>query len=207
MKPIPFEGRGPAAHPSHTCRAAGGGAGAVAAALLGLVGLLGLLGLPCAAALAQPLPVPQAGLPGFIPGMQEVPDPGLVYKVVFDLSSAGPTDRADPRLLSAARYLNSLAEYGVPRARRLFVVVFHGAATPFAMNDSAFAARHHGRSNPDAALIARMQAAGVSFRVCGQGMIAQHIRPQQLLPAVQMDLWALSTLVNLQLQGYVHVAG
>lgn len=158
-------------------------------------------------AAAQPLPVPQAGLPGFIPGMKEVPDPGLVYKVVFDLSTAGPTDKADPRLLSAARYLNSLAEYGVPPIRRAFVVVFHGTATQYAMNNTAFAARHHGAPNPDAALIARMKAAGVSFRVCGQGMIAQHIRPQDLLPTVQMDLWALSTLVNLQLHGYVHVGG
>jgi intracellular sulfur oxidation DsrE/DsrF family protein len=156
---------------------------------------------------AQPLPVPQAGLPAFIPGMKEVPDPGLVYKVVFDLSTAGPTGQADPRLLSAARYLNSLAEYGVPRLRRDFVVVFHGTATQFALSDSAFAARHHGTPNPDAALIARMQAAGVSFRVCGQGMIAQKIRPQDLLPTVQMDLWALSTLVNLQLHGYVRVGG
>jgi intracellular sulfur oxidation DsrE/DsrF family protein len=156
---------------------------------------------------AQPLPVPQAGLPGFIPGMKEVPDPGLVYKVVFDLSTAGPTDKADPRLLSAARYLNALAEYGVPRLRRALVVVFHGTATQYALNNPAFAARHHGAHNPDAALIAGMRAAGVSFRVCGQGMIAQRIRPQDLLPSVQMDLWALSTLVNLQLQGYVHVGG
>jgi hypothetical protein len=38
-------------------------------------------------------------------------------------------------------------------------------------------------------------------------MIAQKIRPQDLLPTVQMDLWALSTLVNLQLHGYVRVGG
>lgn len=175
-------------------------AGAYAAAVALLAGIASL-------AAAQPLPVPQVGLPGFITGMKEVPDPGLVYKVVFDLSTAGPTDKVDPRLLSAARYLNSLAEYGVPPIRRNFVVVFHGTATPFAMNNTAFAARHHGAANPNAALIARMQAAGVSFRVCGQGMIAQHIRPQDLLPSVQMDLWALSTLVNLQLHGYVHVGG
>ncbi len=177
-------------------------------ALLAAAALSAALSVAVAAPVrAQPLPVPRAGLPGFIPGMQEVPDPGLVYKVVFDLATAGPVNQADPRLLSAARYLNSLAEYGVPRMRRLFVVVFHGTATQFAMNNAAFAARHHGQANPDAALIAGMKAAGVSFRVCGQGMIAQHIRPQDLLPSVQMDLWALSTLVNLQLQGYVRVAG
>ncbi len=176
-------------------------------ALTAAAALLALLAGISLAAGAQPLPVPQAGLPGFIPGMQEVPDPGLVYRVVFDLSTAGPTDKADPRLLSAARYLNSLAEYGVPANRRAFVVVFHGSATQFALGNTAFAARHHGAPNPDAALIARMKAAGVSFRVCGQGMIAQHIGPHDLLPSVQMDLWALSTLVNLQLHGYVRVAG
>jgi len=158
-------------------------------------------------ALAQPLPVPQAGLPGFIPGMREVPDPGLNYKVVYDMSSAWPSDRIDPGLLSIARYLNSLAEYGVPPSRRHLVIVLHGAATPFVLQDAAFAARNHGRANPDAALIGRMRQAGVDFRVCGQAVLAEHIAPRDILRAVQLDLWAMSTLVNLQLQGFVHMSG
>ncbi|HEX4049998.1 MAG TPA: DsrE family protein [Steroidobacteraceae bacterium] len=164
------------------------------------LGLLGSQGV-----LAQRLPVPSAGLPGFIAGMKEVPDPGLDYRVLFDLQSAAPATGADPRLQSVARYLNSLAEYGVPPIRRHLVVLVHGAATPLVLNDAAYAAHGRAHANPNTALIARMLAAGVQFRVCGQALLARHLSPAQLLPGVQMDLWAVSTLANLQLHGYAHI--
>ena len=164
---------------------------------------LGLLGSQ--AAHAQRLPVPSAGLPGFIAGMKEVPDPGLDYRVLFDLQSAAPASGPDPRLQTVARYLNSLAEYGVPPLRRHLVVLVHGAATPLVLNDAAYAAHGGAHANPNTRLIARMYAAGVQFRVCGQAMLARHLTPAQLLPGVQMDLWALSTIANLQLHGYAHI--
>ena len=167
----------------------------------------GLLG--AVSARAQPLPVPAAGLPGFIAGMKEVPDPGLDYRVLFDLQTAAPANGADPRLQSVARYLNSLAEYGVPPIRRHLVVLVHGAATSLVLNNSAFQAQSHApaatHGNPNATLIARMLAAGVQFRVCGQALMARHLSAAQLLPGVQMDLWAVSTLANLQLHGYAHI--
>lgn len=157
------------------------------------------------AARAQRLPVPSAGLPGFIAGMKEVPDPGLEYRVLFDLQSAAPTGGPDPRLQTVARYVNSLAEYGVPPIRRHLVVLVYGAATPLVLNDAAYAAHGGAHANPNTALIARMHAAGVEFRVGGQALLARHLTPAQLLPGVQMDLWAVSTLANLQLHGYVHI--
>ena len=164
------------------------------------IGLLGSL-----VARAQPLPVPSAGLPGFVAGMKEVPDPGLDYRVLFDLQSAAPAKGTDPRLQTVARYLNSLAEYGVPPIRRHLVVLVHGAATQLLLADAAYPAHGSAHANPNKALIARMHAAGVQFRVCGQGLLARHLSAAQLLPGVQMDLWAVSTLANLQLHGYVHI--
>jgi hypothetical protein len=162
---------------------------------LGLCALaLALLG--SAAVHAERLPVPSAGLPGFIAGMKEVPDPGTDYRLLFDLHQAAPAKGVDPRLQRVARYLNSLAEYGVPPIHRNLVVLVHDAATALVLNDAA---------NPNAALIARMHAAGVQFRVCGQSLLARHLTAAQLLPGVQMDLWALSTLANLQLHGYAHI--
>jgi intracellular sulfur oxidation DsrE/DsrF family protein len=164
------------------------------------VGLLGSV-----AAHAQRLPVPSAGLPGFVAGMKEVPDPGLDYRVLFDLQNAAPAKGPDPRLQTVARYLNSLAEYGVPPIRRHLVVLVHGAATDLVLTDAAYSAHGSAHANPNKALITRMHAAGVEFRVCGQGLLARHLSATQLLPGVQMDLWAVSTLANLQLHGYVHI--
>jgi intracellular sulfur oxidation DsrE/DsrF family protein len=158
---------------------------------------LGVLA-PCAA-LAEQLPVPVAGLPGFVAGMKEVPDPGLDYRVLFELKAAPAAAGPDARLMDIARYVNSLAEYGVPPIRRHLVVLVHGAAVPLLLSNAA------GHSSPNAALIRRMQTAGVQFRVCGQALLARHLTQAQLLPGVQMDLWAISTLANLQLQGYAHI--
>lgn len=168
-----------------------------------LCALAAILG--AATARAERLPVPSAGLPGFIAGMKEVPDPGTDYRLLFDLQAAPPAHGPDPRLQSVARYLNALAEYGVPAIHRHLVVLVHGAATPLVLNDAAYAVQAGGHANPSAALIAGMRAAGVQFRVCGQALLARHLTPTQLLPGVEMDLWALSTLANLQLHGYAHI--
>jgi len=166
---------------------------------------LALLAAASGAALAQQLPVPSAGLPGYVTGAREVPDPGLVYKVVFAVSSAAPADKVDPSLARVARYLNTLAEYGVPPLRRQLAIVLDGAATQLALKDAAYAARNHGHPNPDAALLAALKQAGVEVRVGAQTLLEQHIAPRDLLPAVQVDLWSLSTLANLQLHGYVAI--
>jgi intracellular sulfur oxidation DsrE/DsrF family protein len=162
---------------------------------------LSALGFNCAE--AQPLPVPSAGLPGYVTGAQEVPDPGLTYKVVFNLSSAGSMDKVHPTLERIARYLNALAEYGVPPNRRQLTIIVYGPATQFVLKDAAFAARNHGKHNPNAAFISQLRQAGVITRVCGQALIAQHIQPRDVLPTVELDYWALSTRVNLEQHGYV----
>ncbi len=152
---------------------------------------------------AQQLPVPSAGLPGAVNGAQEVPDPGLTYKVLFNLSSAGSLDEVHPMLLRVAKYLNTLAEYGVPPNRRQLTIVVYGPATQFVLKDAAFAARNHGKHNPNVAMIDSLRQAGVITRVCSQALLAQHLEPRDVLPTVELDLWALSTRVNLELHGYV----
>jgi len=152
---------------------------------------------------AQQLPVPAAGLPGAATGAQEVPDPGLTYKVVFNLSSAGSLDAVHPMLLRVAKYLNTLAEYGVPPARRQLTIIVYGPATQFVLKDAVFAAHNHGKHNPNVAMIDTLRQAGVITRVCSQALLAQHFEPHDVLPTVELDLWALSTRVNLELHGYV----
>ena len=61
--------------------------------------------------------------------------------------------------------------------------------------------------NPNIAALAELKQAGVELRVCGQGLLGKKVDPSQLLPGVQADLWAMTTMVNLQMRGYARVGG
>ena len=56
-------------------------------------------------------------------------------------------------------------------------------------------------------VIQSMKKASVDFRVCGQAVLARNIDPKTVMSDIEADLRALTTLVDLQLRGYVHVGG
>ena len=51
-----------------------------------------------------------------------------------------------------------------------------------------------------------MKQAGIDFRVCGQGVINRKIDMATINPDIQIDQWAMTTITNLPLRGYVRVA-
>ena len=157
---------------------------------------------------AQPLPLPDSPVATDIPGAHELPDPNIVYKVVFDIGKAAPKiDAVNPGLISIARYLNTLAKNGVPADHRKIVVVFHQGGTEMILTNAAFKARNDGHDNPNIAMIRSMKKAGVDFRVCGQAVLGKKIETDTILPEIELDLWALTTITNLELRGYIHVGG
>ena len=156
---------------------------------------------------ARPLLVPGYEAAKDLPGARELPDPKTDYKVVFaDGQDAKNPGDVNPMLPTIATYVNTLGKYGVPAEHRHLVIMFH-QRTPdidIVMTNEAYKERYN-RDNPNNAIIHALKEAGVDIRVCGQGLLARKIDPKQVNPDVQIDLWALTTLVNLQLKGYVRV--
>ncbi len=144
-----------------------------------------------------------------IAGAHEMPDPKTDYKVVFDIGTGAksPTAEINPMLPAIARYVNTLAKNGVPAEHRHIAAVFHQGGTSAAMNNETFKARFEGKDNPNIAVIHALKQAGVDFRLCGQAMLANKLDPKQVNADVQVDLWALTTIVNLQMRGYAKVGG
>jgi intracellular sulfur oxidation DsrE/DsrF family protein len=103
--------------------------------------------------------------------------------------------------------VNTLAKYGVPAERRKIAAVIHRDATEIIVDNATFKARNGGRDNPNLALLRALTEAGVDLRVCGQAVLAKKIEPQTIVPEVHLDLWALTTFVTLEQQGYVRVGG
>ena len=162
---------------------------------------------PANADSARTLLVPGYEAARDLPGAREFPDPKTDYKVVFaDGQDAKNPGDVNPMLPTIATYLNTLGKYGVPAEHRHLVIMFH-QRTPdidIVMSNDAYKERYN-RDNPNIALIHALKQAGVDIRVCGQGPLGRKIDPAQVNPDVQIDLWAMTTLVNLQLKGYVRV--
>lgn len=131
----------------------------------------------------------------------ERPDPALDYRVVMTVTQAGEDGAPPPALEKAARLANLLAQSGVPTPHRHIVVVLYGPATVAVLNEAGLKARGKA-ANPSARLIAELTEAGVSVRVCGQALAGAKIARSEVLPEVQVDLAALTTLSTLQLRGY-----
>jgi intracellular sulfur oxidation DsrE/DsrF family protein len=178
-----------------------------ALALIPIVVLASASFRPANAASDRPVLVPGYEAARDLPGARELPDPKTDYKVVFaDGQDAKNPGDINPMLPTIATYVNTLGKYGVPAEHRHLVIMFH-QRTPdidIVMTNEAYRERYN-RDNPNIAIIHALKQAGVDIRVCGQGLIARKIESKQVNPDVQIDLWAMTTLVNLQLKGYVRV--
>jgi intracellular sulfur oxidation DsrE/DsrF family protein len=149
-------------------------------------------------------------LPPLIPGYGVVtpvenagerPDPAMDYKVVLNATKGGTDDTPPIFLDKAAKVANLLAQSGVPANHRHVVVILQAAATTAVLNEKGLKARGLAR-NPSVDLIAKLNAAGVSVRVCGQALAAAKIARDEVMPGVQVDLSAFTTVAGLQLRGY-----
>ncbi|MDH4064379.1 MAG: DsrE family protein [Acidobacteriota bacterium] len=177
---------------------------------IGVVALLSAaVGSPAwmAAQSGGPLPVSGYNDARDVEGAHELPDPAMDYKVVFAVAN-GAKERTDvnPMLPTVATYLNTLAAHGVSADHRHLAVMFHQRSddVDIVMRNEAYKTRY-GIDNPNIALIHALKQAGVDLRVCGQALSARKIDPAQVNPDIQIDLWALTSLVNLQMKGYVRV--
>jgi intracellular sulfur oxidation DsrE/DsrF family protein len=171
----------------------------------GIIALLAYLSvLPHAH--AQNLAVPGYPVAVEVPGAHRLPDPSAPYKVVFDIThGASKPDEVNPGLIGVAKYVNTLAKYGVSQDHRKIAVVFHQDALDIVVNNDTWKSAHNGADNPNVPLVQALAKAGVELHVCGQGVTRTHIDPKTIQPEIELDLWALTTLIGLEQQGYVRV--
>jgi intracellular sulfur oxidation DsrE/DsrF family protein len=167
-----------------------------------------LLFILSASGFAQDLPIPGVSPGRDVPDAHLSPDPGTEYKVVFDfVMNDDNLDDPYPMLPLVARYVNTLANMGVPKENRKISIVMHRGSGLIGLNNDEFRARHDGKDNPNIELINQLHAAGVTFHLCGQGMISRGLEKSDLLEVIQVDYWALTTLIELGRQGYVKIGG
>lgn len=179
-------------------------------ALLMLATLAFTSGTPRLAEAADELAVPGYAVAVEVPNAHELPDPSLDYKIAWSIARGAddPTTEINPTLPVIARYVNTLAKWGVPASKRHIIVMFHQRSDDFdiVLGNQAFKAKY-GKDNPNVALIAALKKAGVEFRACGQAVVGRKIDAKDVNPDIQIDLWAMTTFMNLQMKGYIRTGG
>ena len=154
------------------------------------------------------LPIKGYGAGRDYPGAHLTPDKNTEYKVVFDFVVTDDNlDDPYPMLPLVARYINTLAKLGVPEENRKIAIVMHQGSGLIGLKNEEFRARHNGKDNPNIDLIRQLHAAGVEFHLCGQGVLSREVDEDDLLDEIQVDYWALTTLIELGRQGYVQIGG
>lgn len=130
------------------------------------------------------------------------PDREATYKVVFSLGKPGkkPTE-VSPSLEHVARAVNLYIDAGVPLSKLKFVAIAAGAATPTVLNDEQYR-KQYGVPNPNLPVIAQLRKAGVDVAVCAQAVAEHDFRYDWVDKSVTIALSELTTVIDLQQQGY-----
>lgn len=172
-----------------------------------LVPVLLALGLFSTAAIAgndfwQTPTIHGAGKIHAMPQAAYQPDRQATYKVVFSLGKPGakPTD-VSPSLDHVARAVNLYVNAGVPLSHLKFVAIAAGPATPIVLNDAQYRAKY-GVANPNLPLIAQLRKAGVDVAVCAQAVAEHEFQYDWVDKQVTVALSGLTTVIDLQQQGY-----
>lgn len=130
------------------------------------------------------------------------PDPHATYKVVFSLSHFGAKPgEVSPSLEHVARAVNLYVNAGVPLSHLKFVAIAAGPATPIALDDAQYRAKY-GVANPNLSVIEQLRKAGVDVAVCAQAVAEHQFQYTWIDPRVTVALSGLTTVIDLQQQGY-----
>ncbi|QDT88847.1 DsrE family protein [Gimesia algae] len=126
-------------------------------------------------------------------------------KICVDLTKGGAVDQLNPSIEKIARYINIYQGAGKSPASVQIAVVLHGDATLCALNDDAYAERFKTKSNPNLECLHELHEAGVAIYVCGQSLIGKGSQPEEVVVFADVAVSALTSLVNLQTDGYAYV--
>ncbi|WP_235951521.1 DsrE family protein [Crateriforma spongiae] len=124
-------------------------------------------------------------------------------KLLIDVTQSSPADQTHDALETIAKYVNLYHAGGKDQQSPEMAVVLHGGATFIALNDDAYASRFGTKGNPNALRLRQLHQAGVEFYVCGQSLLHGNARPDDLVVFAQTAVSALTSLVNLQSDGFV----
>ncbi len=139
----------------------------------------------------------------------EMPPPVVrkAVRVVYDVSHDDQEAGIGKALFYARGLLTAYASLGVPIRELDVHLVLHGGAAYWALNEDAYQ-RYKGDPfafNPNAKVIEKLVADGVSVEVCNATLKARGWTREDLLPEVLRVHDGYTRIIDLQLQGHAYL--
>jgi intracellular sulfur oxidation DsrE/DsrF family protein len=136
----------------------------------------------------------------------EIPDPNIDYKLLFELTTNNPDSTAkeiNSGLAEIVRVINLHVASGIPVKKIIPVIVVHGAALDAISNNAAYQKKYK-TDNPNIKTMNELEnKVGARFIACGQAMAFFEVKKEDLLPEVKISITAQTVLSHYQLKGYV----
>lgn len=126
-------------------------------------------------------------------------------KIVVDVTRGGKPQKLNAAIEKVARFVNIYRGAGKKSADVDIAVVLHGDATLAILNADAYSKKFGTQSNPNLDCLHKLHEAGVEIVVCGQSLIGKGAKPDEVVVFVDVAVSALSSLVNLQADGFGYV--
>jgi intracellular sulfur oxidation DsrE/DsrF family protein len=125
------------------------------------------------------------------------------YNVVFSITKAAAApNEINPSLEEVAHFVNLDASAGVPLSHLGIVAVIYEQASDVALDDEHYRQKY-GVANPNLSLIQTLRNAGIDVTVSGQALAERHEQYNWIAPQVTLALSGVTTITNLEHQGYV----
>ncbi len=143
--------------------------------------------------------------------LDEIPDPKLKYKLLFEITGFGAKGQEDSvakkeinmALKEVGRQLNLHEANGIPRKNIFPVLVVHAGAINTFLNNEKYK-KKYGLDNPNLKLIKELMDYGTKIIVCGQALTFMQTEKEDLIPGIRKALTAQTVISSYQLMGYVY---
>lgn len=126
-------------------------------------------------------------------------------KIVVDITKGSTPDKLNPAIEKVARFVNIYRGAGKEPAKVDIAIVLHGEATLSVLNADVYSKRFKTKGNPNLDCLHELHEAGVQIFVCGQSLIGEDAKPNEVVVFTDVAVSALTSLVNLQADGYSFV--
>lgn len=126
-------------------------------------------------------------------------------RIVVDVTKGGDPDKLNPAIEKVCRFVNIYAGAGKQAAKAEIAIVLHGDATLTVLKADVYSNRFNTKGNPNLDVLQQLDKAGVKILVCGQSLVGKDATPDQVVGIADVAVSALTSLVNLQSDGYAYI--